>query len=249
MQFKPPSLLKKIGVPYRELLEHVPGAEKEGYEDIVKDDVVTEGSIFKHAREILRQDYPLLDRQPTRNIPESLTVWPHTTAGPVLSSSSVANTLHDVSRETNSSPYRLYRFVVPQDPFFLERRNLAFIGMQRSLHTMVVAQAQALWIAAFFDNCLPQLEFSKVQLETALHTEYQRMRRPKEAGGSGSKFPDLVFDSMPYVDLLLQDLGMKTMRKSSFLGNVFLCHSPRDYCGLVQEWTTQLRLKGEAVLV
>ncbi|KAI3336759.1 FAD/NAD(P)-binding domain-containing protein [Xylariaceae sp. AK1471] len=41
-------------------------------------------------------------------------------------------------------PYRLYRFLVPASPRFLELRNIAFIGMYRSVHAVMVAQAQAL---------------------------------------------------------------------------------------------------------
>ncbi|KAK4153328.1 hypothetical protein C8A00DRAFT_43752 [Chaetomidium leptoderma] len=137
------------------------------------------------------------------------------------------------------TPYRLYRFLVPPSPRFLEKRNLAFIGAHRSVHAVVVAQCQALWITAFFQDRLPSLRSldpETARYETFWHTEYERLRRPRQSGGSGARFPDLVFDSIPYVDMLLEDLGMRTLRKKTLWGNVFEPHTPRDYRGLTQEW-------------
>ncbi|GAW22320.1 hypothetical protein ANO14919_118560 [Xylariales sp. No.14919] len=81
--------------------------------------------------------------------------------------------------------------------------------MHRSVSAVMVAQAQALWIMAFFGGRLPMdLEPEIVYRETVWHTRYERMRRPRESGGSGGSFPDLVFDSITYTDLLLEDLGL-----------------------------------------
>jgi hypothetical protein len=137
-------------------------------------------------------------------------------------------------------PYRLYRFLVPSSPRFLELRNIAFIGMHRSVHAVMVAQAQALWIACFFENQLV-LEHKAVRYETVSHTEYERLRRPRESGGSGFSFPDLVFDSISYIDLLLEDLGLRTMRKRTLWQNLVEPHLPLDYQGLIEEWLVKRR--------
>lgn len=140
-----------------------------------------------------------------------------------------------------TTPYRLYRFVVPNSERLLRAKNLAFIGINFSLHTVILAQAQALWITAFFKDRLPQLQDSNIDQEriihdTVLHSEYQALRRPRAMGGAGEKFPDLVFDSIPYVDLLLGDLGLETRRKGGGLRDWLVPYTVGDYRGLVQEW-------------
>lgn len=153
------------------------------------------------------------------------------------------------SQSPSTSPYRLYRFVVPCDPDFLRMRNLAVIGAHITLHTAVVAQAQALWITAFFDGKLPRLDttflqepdYGLIQCETFLHTEYQRLRRPKGTGGMGDRCPDLVFDSLPYVDLLLSDMGIQYHRKSTWYREITESYRVADFKGLVQEWLFKWR--------
>jgi len=52
----------------------------------------------------------------------------------------------------------------------------------------------------------------------------------------------LVFDSLPYFDVLLRDLGLEGKRKSG-LGEVWKGYGPEDYRGLVGELMD--RNKGE----
>ncbi|KAL6242461.1 hypothetical protein RBB50_010601 [Rhinocladiella similis] len=134
-----------------------------------------------------------------------------------------------------------YRFMVPPDGRSLENKNLAFIGAHSSIHAAVVAQAQALWISAFFNGKLKHLQPgnidpSAVRYDTILHGIYGMLRRPKECGGASGRYPDLVFDSIPYVDILLQDLELDSVRKRGIWNNIFKPHLPADYRGLVKDW-------------
>lgn len=145
------------------------------------------------------------------------------------------------SPKPTSRSVQLYRLVVPSQPLFLERRNVAFIGLHSSIHAMVVAQAQALWITAFFQERVKHLTASRIDLDAVryssiFHSVYGRIRRPRECGGAGDKYPDLVFDSIPYVDCLLTDLGLESRRKRRWWKEVFERYLPRDYQGLVEEW-------------
>lgn len=140
-----------------------------------------------------------------------------------------------------SSPYQLYRFVVPYEKTFLDHRNIAFIGAHLAINAVMVAQAQALWITAFFRGKIQHLKpfnvnYEAVRYETILHSEYERIRHPPEAGGCGARCPDLVFDGLPYIDLLLNDLGMKILRKDRRWKEIFHRYMPIDYQGLVREW-------------
>jgi hypothetical protein len=160
-----------------------------------------------------------------------------------------------------NEPYRLYRFVVP--PAFVQSRTLAFAGAYRSPATTIIAQAQALWITAFLDGQIPALfppidpqppttlddlspELSKtsqnepanrIMYETVLHTQFGKWRYSR---GFGSRFPELWFDCLPYVDMLLQDVGVKNRRKGSWWGECFTPYWPKDYLGIVGEY---LKLK------
>ena len=152
------------------------------------------------------------------------------------------------SKSGQSSPYSLYRYVVPCHPDFMKAKNLAFMGMHLSVHAVMVAQAQAIWITGFFGNEITKLSpenFSQldVEYETAFHVEYERLRRPRAAGSHGAGFPDLVFDSVPYVDLLLRDLGLETKRKPGWFSDLFTPYRLQDYRGLVQEWNAVRRPK------
>jgi hypothetical protein len=134
-----------------------------------------------------------------------------------------------------TEPYRLYRFIVP--PAFVNKRNIAFAGMVSTISTSICASIQGLWISAFLDGKLERLASSSDEIakEVVLHTQWGKWRYPC---GYGAKFPDLAFDCVPYHDLLLHDLGMRSYRKEGLFANVFSLYGPQDYTNLIGEWTS-----------
>lgn len=166
--------------------------------------------------------------------------------------------LSTTAEASTPHPFRLYRFMVPTP--FLESRSIAFLGVTMTINTALLAQSQALWISAFFSNKLspfpspapaalydqksePESEFKipsqsslEFEYETALHTEFGKYRYP---AGFGRRNPDFVFDAIPYVDLLLGDLGLDVVRGRSLLKRCFVPYGMEDYRGLVQEWLRQ----------
>lgn len=184
------------------------------------------------ARSEILRAAPALRTKPTRRLPNTLK--PEQQKHSKLSKA-----------EPASSPYRLYRFSIPSNPDFIRMKNLAVAGAHITLHTAILAQAQALWITAFFDDRIPHLaegaggtppDMTSILRDTYRHTEYQRIRRPRETGGMGDRCPDLVFDSIPFVDVLLSDMEMRCLRKSSWYREVLEPYRLFDYRGLVQEW-------------
>ena len=166
-------------------------------------------------------------------------------AGPTRQSVGKLETPDISTKSGQAGPYRLYRYVVPAHSEFMVDRNVAFLGMHLSVHAVMVAQIQALWITAFFENQIPHLMDSdirqhEVELDAAIHVEYQKLRRPRGAGGHGAGFPDLVFDSVPYIDTLLRDLQMNPRRKRGILEEIFKPYRLTDYRGLVQQWRQKL---------
>jgi cation diffusion facilitator CzcD-associated flavoprotein CzcO len=139
--------------------------------------------------------------------------------------------------ETAREPYRLYRFMIP--PAFIESRTLAFAGAYRSPATTIIAQTQALWITAFLDGQLPAFRvpshttMEHIMYETVLHTQFGKWRYSR---GFGARFPELWFDCLPYVDLLLKDMNIQNQRKKSWLAERFTPYMPADYVGIVDEY-------------
>ncbi|EGX90351.1 dimethylaniline monooxygenase, putative [Cordyceps militaris CM01] len=130
-------------------------------------------------------------------------------------------------------PLRLYRFMVPAGHVF--SRNVAFAGAISSINTSVCAAAQGQWIAAFFAGRLdrPPAEEEQVEDEIMLHTQWGRWRYPC---GYGASLPDFVFEGLPYVDMLLRDMGLKSNRKGSYWAELTKPYLPSDFKGLVEEW-------------
>lgn len=153
------------------------------------------------------------------------------------------------------TPWRLFRGIAPPTS---SKKDLVFLGMMLSLQTVLRSEMAALWAYAYLNNCLyPQMQLSdsprpnlmaseKTRLDepsgmqgwlydTALFNRFGRWRYPM---GYGARFPDFVFDGLPYFDMMLQDLGLKTWRKGrSWLGELFSGpYLPGDYKGMVEEW-------------
>lgn len=162
--------------------------------------------------------------------------------------------LSDDAPATATHPFRLARFMVPLS--MIHERSIAFMGVTMTINTALLAQTQALWIAAYFNGKLDlkptarypsglaeDLTIEKLgnntnndldlTWETALHSEFGKYRYP---GGFGRRNPDFVFDALPYVDLLLRDLGLETNRKGGVLAQCFAAYGMEDYRGLVDEW-------------
>lgn len=162
---------------------------------------------------------------------------------------------HSSARRKNSSRYRLYRFLVPPSLEISAQRNIAFIGAHLALNAIPIAQMQALWITAFFMDEIPHLkpdlvDRNKVGYETILHNEYSAIRHPCPAGGAGGRCPDLAFDCLSYVDLLMDDLGLEKYRKHKKGGiwsETFHRYSPSDYKGIVHEWLNQTKTTNDSL--
>ncbi|EAU32657.1 predicted protein [Aspergillus terreus NIH2624] len=158
--------------------------------------------------------------------------------------------LADTAPAAARHPFRLARFMVP--PGLATARSIAFMGLTMTINTTMVAQAQALWIAAYFGGALTPTprETCPADLreklcggslgdgvdvdllwETALHSQFGVHRYP---GGFGRRNPDFVFDALPYVDLLLGDVGLDICRKGAM--RWFEPYGVEDYRGLVEEY-------------
>lgn len=123
--------------------------------------------------------------------------------------------MSDVKEVTH--PYRLHWFMIP--PALAQARDIAFAGMMESLATTLVAAVQALWISAFFEGKLDRLakDEEEMKWQSMLATQWTRLRY---RAGHGVKFPDFVFDAIPYVDMLFGRSGCAEPQEGKFLEGV-----------------------------
>ena len=166
--------------------------------------------------------------------------------------------LHVTSTKSSGkspSPWRLWRGIAPPS---LPTKDLVFLGNVQSFQGALLSEISSIWAYAYmFDKLASPLtsvgepsvplsvkvekgnfqleEQEKILYDTALFNRYGKWRHPY---GFGSRHPDLVFEGLPYFDLLLQDLGLKSWRKGwGWLGEVFGgSYGQADYLGLVREW-------------
>ncbi|KAI6781161.1 Flavin monooxygenase-like protein [Emericellopsis cladophorae] len=130
-------------------------------------------------------------------------------------------------------PLRYYRFMVPSGHVF--KRNIAFSGAVSTVSTSTCATIQGHWIAAYLANQLDRAPTTQAEIteEIMLHTQWGKWRFPC---GYGANLPDFVFEGLPYVDMLLRDLGLNSHRKGSWWRELTSPYLPRDFRGLVEEW-------------
>lgn len=134
-----------------------------------------------------------------------------------------------------TDPLRYYRFIVPST--MLESKNLAFAGMVSTVSTAVCAAVQAAWISAFLDGKLDRIAETpeEVTQEIMLHTQWGKWRYPC---GYGASLPDFVFEGLPYVNMLMRDMGINTHRKKSFFKELTEPYTPPDFAGILDEWVS-----------
>lgn len=225
LKFLPDGIDKDLGIP------HTPGDEP----------LFTDELVDRADKEILSR-FPRLKRQPVQN----------KNLKPILEVDGIS-TKDRLNPSTPLTPYTLYRFMAPPTAALLARRDIAFAGVLMNFSVPLVAHAQALWINAYFSDRLspsvipPSLSppgtagegdgegktLDELRYETVLHSRFGKWRYP---AGYGTRYPDFVFDAVPYIDLLLGDLGLKIHRKAGWVAEATEAYGPGDYSGLVEEW-------------
>ncbi|KAH6634960.1 hypothetical protein B0J18DRAFT_462100 [Chaetomium sp. MPI-SDFR-AT-0129] len=245
VKFLPEGIDKELGLPH-----------KLGTNPDDDDNELFSPSSVAEADKTILSRFPRLRDQPVQNKRLApLTGTPGITAASpeddaIGSSSAVADS-------APLTPWGLYRFVVPPSARFMRTRDIAFTGMLMNFSAAMGGQVQALWITAYFTDRLspavlpsrqsltaaaetetgPAAEGGKslaqVRDETRLHARFGRWRYP---AGHGSQFPDFVFDCIPYLDLLLGDLGVRVHRKSGWFAEMTEPYGPKDYEGVMAEF-------------
>lgn len=127
-------------------------------------------------------------------------------------------------------PWLLYRFMVPTA--YLSDRSIAFVGVPLSFNQAQMSTAEALWISAYFDGRVELPTEEQAVEQTVLHARHARWRNP---AGYGASFPDWIFDTMPYLDMVYKDIGVHGWKKT-ILADLFTPYTPSVFAGVVEEY-------------
>ncbi|KAK4671633.1 hypothetical protein QC764_607570 [Podospora pseudoanserina] len=221
VKFLPEGIDLDIGLP------HTPSKAK----------LFTKEAVERADKEILGI-FPRLKDQPVQN----------PNLKPLLGTKGLSTT-DKINPSTPLTPWTLYRFMVPPSARFMQTRDIAFAGICMNFSTMIMAHIQGLWISAYFADQLPvrtippvdgkrdregrAKTLEEVQHETVLHARFGKWRYP---AGKGALLPDFVFDAVPYLDLMVGDMGLKVHRKAGWLKEATEPYGPEDYEDLMSEW-------------
>ncbi|KAJ0326589.1 hypothetical protein COL5a_006776 [Colletotrichum fioriniae] len=230
IKFLPEGIEKELGIPHAPI-QNAPREDLAGQADLV--DLAD--------KEILER-FPRLKNQP---------VW-NKNYVPLTDQKGIDSD-DAVTPYRTLTPYMLHHFIVPPSQRFLRTRDTAFIGMVGNFSNVITAHVQGLWINAYFSGLLAKdpaeavgddSAIQKLQYNTVLMNRFGNWRYPTDWGSN--KCPSFVFDAVPYLDLLLSDLGLAHYRKKGFMAEWYSPYGPEDYSDVNEEWKEKF-MKGKIV--
>ncbi|KAL8861944.1 MAG: hypothetical protein Q9178_001814 [Gyalolechia marmorata] len=138
-------------------------------------------------------------------------------------------TLLDPQRQ---SKWRLYRRVVPIALAEQGDRSLAILGQIHTVQTPLLAEIQSFWAILYLLGEVKLPDVDSMATEVSLWNAWTRKRYLNQ----GQKFPYSLYDFLPYIDSLFEDLGLQSRRKSNFVAELFSPYQPHDFNGFIDEW-------------
>ncbi|KAL9635413.1 MAG: hypothetical protein Q9204_002638 [Flavoplaca sp. TL-2023a] len=140
------------------------------------------------------------------------------------------------NRTTNKiQPQRRWRLYRRSIPFALAEkgdRSLAIMGQIHTVQTPLVSEIQSFWSILYLIgelNLPPRVTMAR---EIAEWNAWTRKRYLSQ----GQKFPYSLYDFLPYVDTLCEDLGINSRRKSNIYAELFEAYKPEDFEGFIDEY-------------
>jgi hypothetical protein len=230
-KFLPEGIDKKIGLPHLP----IPSEASLSHEE----DLACQKSLFDKADAEIVERFPRLADPPVFN----------KNYVPLQKQKAFAIDGPDLAALT---PLMLYHFIVPASPTFLRTKDLAFAGSVMNFSNAITAHLQGLWISAFFDGKLARdpstavaavaggktggegtLTLEKIRYETVLFSRFGKWRYPTDYA---AMYPDFVFEAVPYLDMLMADLGLTIHRKNGWFKEMTDPYGPEDYRDVNGEW-------------
>jgi dimethylaniline monooxygenase (N-oxide forming) len=143
----------------------------------------------------------------------------------------LANPPAHVHKSIGTTPYRLYNSLAP-----LSDDSILFMNYVTAGNMMFSAEAQAIWVVAYFDKNITLPSTEEMEKKIAMFGAWSK-RRYLSRGESGNY---AAFDNVPYIDNLLKDIGLTAHRKG-WLKDLFEPVRPAD---LGKAWKEYLEKYG-----
>ncbi|KAL6922897.1 hypothetical protein FSST1_000171 [Fusarium sambucinum] len=234
LKFLPEGIDRKIGLP------HVLDTSDE--DCLPDEDIAAQSALIERADQEIQQRFPSLKTAMKFN--------PNYKR--LTETKAFSMNASDMSPRT---PLMLYHFMVPGTAEFLRTKDLAFTGYSTNFSNGTCAHIQGLWISAFFDGTLARdpssavasesdskggggkaMSLSEVHWQTILHNRFGKWRYPKD---TGSKSPDFIFEAVPFMDMMMADLGLVVHRKKGWFKEMTEPYGPEDYETINEEFATR----------
>jgi dimethylaniline monooxygenase (N-oxide forming) len=117
------------------------------------------------------------------------------------------------------TPFRLYRGMAPlTDPSILFLNHVTFVNKTFG------AEVQAMWAVAYFDGNVDIPSLAERERDVATWIAWCK-RRYLSNGELGI---NLLFDAVPYADLIMNDMGVTKHKGKGWLGDFFSPFLPAD---------------------
>ncbi|KAI0152904.1 hypothetical protein GGR57DRAFT_161894 [Xylariaceae sp. FL1272] len=173
----------------------------------IGDDGIDWDSHYSSANRIVDEQLPFLANHPEVRYPQGL----------------------DPSLQKKSN---LYRRCVPVSMAAKGDRSLAILGQIHTIQTPLVSEVQSLWAILYLLGEIDLPDANTMAKEVALWNTWTRKRYLTQ----GQKNPYSLFDFLPYIDGIFEDLKLKSRRKSNFVSELFSPYEARDFNGFVDEY-------------
>lgn len=141
-------------------------------------------------------------------------------------------------------PFRLFRRMVAPELVAEGDRSFAVLGVILTSTIAVVAEVQALWVAAFLTGGMDNLESRELG---SLHPNLSSRDRMEESIADDVAFGEvtgssLQVDAVHYNDVLMHDLGLNPHRLGGGRWRELTgVYQPSTYAGIVDEWRREQR--------
>ncbi|KAI1272461.1 hypothetical protein F5Y07DRAFT_412632 [Xylaria sp. FL0933] len=128
--------------------------------------------------------------------------------------------------------WNLYRRVVPVSMAAKGDRSLAILGQIHTVQTPLLSEVQSLWAILYLLGEIELPDVDTMAKEVSLWNTWTRKRYL----GQGQKHTYSLYDFIPYIDSVFEDLKLDSHRKSNFLSELFSPYEPQDFNGFVDEY-------------
>jgi dimethylaniline monooxygenase (N-oxide forming) len=138
-------------------------------------------------------------------------------------------------RPTKTTATRLYNCIAP-----LGDKTIAFLGDIYLSNSFRTAEAQAIWVTAYFDGRVELPPREEAEKEIAYMTAFSKRRYPSH-GATGNYFH---MDLVGYTDKLMKDVGLVSHRGRWWQDLVSPCLAS-DFKGIREEYLSKFGFQGE----